>query len=94
MDFKQIEETEEFQHLEELEKLSAHDKALLACDKIANLTIPCVMCQKEIKLDVPLEDFKAWRSGTLIQDAMPYLTACQREMLITKICVKCNQNLF
>jgi len=38
---------------------------------------------REMKLNV--EDFDAWQSGTLIQDAMPYLSPGDREFLMTGI---------
>ena len=36
-----------------------------------------------MRLLVDLEDFSRWKNGTLIQDAMPYLTAVEREFLIS-----------
>ncbi len=36
-------------------------------------------------IDVTQEQFMAWRNGALIQDAMPNLSASEREFLMTGI---------
>ena len=38
-------------------------------------------------------DIKRWRNGTLIQDAMPYLTSEEREFLISGMSIE-EQRLF
>lgn len=43
--------------------------------------------QKEITVNGP--DLFKFRQGTLIQDAFPYLSADEREFLITGICNTC-----
>ncbi len=40
-------------------------------------------------LDATDEEFAAWDSGVLIQDAMPRLSVNDREMLISGCCPKC-----
>lgn len=54
----------------------------------------CVLCTGEQVIEVPTEDYIKWRDGTLIQNAMPYLEAGQREFLISRICEKCFDDLF
>lgn len=38
---------------------------------------------RTIELDITKEQYQAWQNGELIQDAMPNLTAEQREFLIS-----------
>lgn len=41
----------------------------------------CMVSNKEYGVIVNKNDFDNWKQGTLIQDAMPYLTAEQREFV-------------
>ncbi len=43
----------------------------------------CTVTGTEYSVSVPNEDVSSWRSGTLIQNAMPYLNADEREFLIS-----------
>ena len=61
-----------------------------------NLAIQCPMCGKTstIKLDAKKTKLfgagmKAYKNGALIQNAFPFLTADERELLISGICSKC-----
>ena len=47
------------------------------------MTHPVTGKDNDMELDVTNEQLQAWRTGTLIQDAMPKLTADEREFLIT-----------
>ena len=38
---------------------------------------------RELEIDVTVEQIHQWRCGMLIQDAMPHLSADDREYLIT-----------
>ena len=50
----------------------------------------CRTCGDEHKLTVPAGAYKAWWYGdVLIQDAMPELSAGQRELLISGTCGRC-----
>ena len=40
------------------------------------------------------DDYQSWQNGKLIQDAMPYLTISQRELLISGICGTCFDKMF
>ena len=40
---------------------------------------------RTLELDVTLEEYAAWRSGELIQNAMPRLNADEREFIKTGI---------
>ena len=43
----------------------------------------CSVTDKEYSVKVGFDDWKDWQSGALVQDAFPYLTADQREYLIS-----------
>jgi hypothetical protein len=59
------------------------------------LTIPCVLCSREYIVFVNAEDCNAWLSGSgLIQDVLPYLSANDREMLISRMCPDCWDETF
>tara|TARA_Y100000296_G_scaffold73682_1_gene91423 strand:- start:308 stop:457 length:150 start_codon:yes stop_codon:yes gene_type:complete len=45
-------------------------------------------------MQVQAEDYEAWENGELIQNAMPYLSADEREVLISGMCGPCFDNLF
>ena len=47
------------------------------------MTHPVTGKDNDMELDVTNEQLQAWENGTLIQDAMPNLTADEREFLIT-----------
>lgn len=54
----------------------------------------CVKCDTEVLISVGYHDYEAWQNGEFIQDAMPYLTADQREILISGICGDCFDLMF
>lgn len=56
--------------------------------------VNCHMCDKKHTVEVFEEDFHRWEAGELIQDAMPYLEAGERELLISGTCESCFDHLF
>jgi hypothetical protein len=58
------------------------------------MDVRCVGCGKVYSLEVTTEQLADWRAGTLIQTAMPHLTADERELLISKTCGPCFDSLF
>lgn len=46
-------------------------------------------CEKTFIVAVPVSEYKSWKDGMLIQDAMPSLTADDRELLKTGTCPQC-----
>lgn len=58
------------------------------------LITKCMECGEEHKVEVKESDYLKWTTGTYIQDAFPYLTAAQRELLISKMCGTCFDKLF
>jgi hypothetical protein len=63
------------------------------------LTPRCVVCGKVVALRVDPEDSERWRSGMFAQDAfadesgVPYLSAAEREMLISATCGDCYERM-
>lgn len=55
---------------------------------------PCPSCHKIGRVLVQEDDFYKWQQGMLIQEAFPYLTADEREMLITGYDKPCWDSLF
>lgn len=66
--------------------------------KFGNLTIlncKCRMCKKNYALKVKKDDYTDYISnGKLIQLAFPYLSAGERELIISGICDKCFIDMF
>lgn len=50
---------------------------------------PCMICEGVGRVEVEESDFYKWQKDTLIQDAFPYLSDDQREMLMTGTHSKC-----
>lgn len=60
-----------------------------------NIQVPCVNCGKIHNVRVYYNDWVAWRNGEkLVQEAFPYLTPEKRELLISRICPKCWDEMF
>ena len=58
------------------------------------MNLQCVHCDETYQINLNYEDVQAWKDGTLIQDALPYLNADQRELLISKTCGPCFDKMF
>jgi hypothetical protein len=54
----------------------------------------CPFCGKDHFITVSFEDYEKWQAGELIQNAFPYLSADEREMLKTGICPSCWDKMF
>lgn len=59
-----------------------------------NLIVTCPFCGAESVISVFEDDYLAWEQGALVQDAFPYLSADDREMLISGICPTCWEKTF
>ena len=55
---------------------------------------PCVFCGKVHSVEVMEYEFRLWREGALIQEAMPDTSVEDREFLISGICPKCQKDIF
>lgn len=53
------------------------------------INIRCRYCTKEFEIEVDPVQYKRWQDGVLIQNAMPELTADERELLISQFCGMC-----
>lgn len=59
------------------------------------VTVVCVHCGDMYTMFYNREDMVDWLSGSLpIQDAMPYLTANERELLLSGTCGHCFDEMF
>lgn len=55
----------------------------------------CQRCGGEYIIFLNDDDYKIWKSGnSLIQDCLYYLTASEREMIISAVCDKCWKKLY
>jgi len=58
------------------------------------VTKPCTVCHQTSTVSVDALGFKQWQEGKLIQEALPYLSADQRELLITGTHPECWDMMF
>jgi len=54
----------------------------------------CFHCGKMARVEVPREQYEAWRSGVLAQNAFPQLPPEDREMLISGTHPECWKAMF
>ena len=54
----------------------------------------CPFCGHENEVEVNHMDYLDWQNGELAQDAFPYLSANEREMLISGCCPRCWNKMF
>ena len=59
---------------------------------IVNIT--CPFCGNKHSVMVDANGFKKWREGELIQNALPELSATKREQLVSRMCPKCQKDIF
>lgn len=59
------------------------------------LICTCKLCKKDYKLHVKTVDLENYNTGNiLIQNAFPYLSAGERELIISGICDTCFNDIF
>ena len=58
------------------------------------ITIGCPICSKEHEVEVSEKAFYEWQNGALIQNAMPTLSATEREQLVSHMCPACQASIF
>ena len=58
------------------------------------LRTQCPMCKEVYYVTLPLDGYKKWQEGELIQNAFPNMSADNREKLITGICSECWDKAF
>ena len=58
-------------------------------------TIECEHCNQEYSIPLDSKDYERWQNGeALIQDALEYLPADNRELLISATCNTCFRRMF
>ena len=56
--------------------------------------VTCRTCNKDYSLKVPFAGHAEWMEGELIQNALPELSAGERELLISGTCDACWDEMF
>ena len=51
--------------------------------------VRCLHCNEDNTFAVNADDLARWGSGTLVQEAFPYLDAAERELLVSETCDSC-----
>lgn len=54
----------------------------------------CPFCRKEETVRMAWSDYLAWHNGEMIQNVTPYLSAAERETLISGLCPTCQDSIF
>lgn len=54
----------------------------------------CPICGHSHVIEVSEADYWEWRNGATVQDAFPYLSAAEREILVSGICPTCWEKTF
>ena len=67
---------------------------IAASERSKVVNVDCVQCKTKYSLLVNPKDIISWQAGAYIQDCMSYLSAAERELLISKTCNGCWINLF
>ena len=62
--------------------------------KYTTLAIECPFCGQVSFVDVLDWTLMAYENGELAQDAFPYLSATERETIISGICADCQASIF
>jgi len=57
------------------------------------IEVKCFCCNKLFEIEVKDEDYIRWNNGEFVQVAFPYLSAADRELLISKTCDNCFQEM-
>ena len=56
---------------------------------VTTVRLLCRICSQQQEVIAPVAGLMAWEEGAFIQDAMPELSAGDREMLISQTCDDC-----
>ena len=61
---------------------------------VLEVEIVCPFCGAIHSIVVNEDDFNYFQNDVLVQDAFPYLTATEREELISGMCPDCQRKIF
>lgn len=56
--------------------------------------VVCAICGTRHTLYIDPEDYAEWQAGAFVQDVFPYLTADQRELMVSRTCGPCFNLMF
>ncbi len=63
--------------------------------KIVSHSVVCDHCRKEYNIMADRQDMEAWLSGDkYIQDALSYISASERELLLSATCNTCWKKMY
>lgn len=71
-----------------------YNKDMIATRLNVSVNAQCRSCGECQKISFNANDWQRWQEGEYIQEAMPYLSAAEREMLISQICDTCFDAMF
>jgi len=71
------------------EMMKAKDLPIHNPNHMVLLKRKCRECDKESEITVKFKDHAAWFGGMNIQDAFPYLSVADRELIKTGLCDGC-----
>jgi hypothetical protein len=67
----------------------------MVATNLISYPVTCKYCRIEYNILADREDVEAWMSGDkYIQDCLAYLTAAERELLLSGTCDNCWKNMF
>lgn len=53
------------------------------------ITKRCIVCNKEVSLDITVQEMRLWYGGMHMCDAMPNLDKSHKKLLLTGMCTTC-----
>lgn len=63
-------------------------------NQIILLQIKCPFCGTTSHLSVDAESYNKFKQGELVQQAFPNMSTYDRELLITGLCINCQNQMF
>lgn len=75
-------------------KITKREKEIKIMKTIIVLELVCPFCGETHFVDVPLEELEAYEAGALAQEAFKSLNATEREQIISRLCPKCQAEIF
>ena len=62
--------------------------------EMINLEMVCPFCKEVHSVDVFETSYVMYMAGAKVQDVFPYLSATQREQIISHICPDCQEDIW
>lgn len=59
-----------------------------------DVVVTCPFCGKMSVVSVAFDDYANYLDGGLAQDCFPNLTAQERELIISGMCLECQEEIF